>query len=122
MQSGQLVEVEPGVQRRVAWETTPIKDVMFMKIDEMLRNCKGNCSLCPDFRMCLSNHDKVSSLSALSKLSQSRLLTYQSKFQKLIKSEKAEPLFVFFIIGAIICGGCYGVSLPLSWLGHSFFS
>jgi len=121
MRSEQLVEVE-GEQRRVVCQTSPIKDVMFMKVDKLLSKCGENCSLCPVFHDCLSNHDMVSSVSARYKLSEAKLSIYLERFRNLTKSEKAEPLFVFFVIGVVICGGCYGVSLPLSWLRHSFFS
>ena len=89
MRSGQLVEVEPGVLRRATCQTSPIGDVMYMKVDELIsRKCSGDyCSICPSFHECLSINDKVSGVSARYRLSEAKVSVYLHKFKNLTKPE-----------------------------------
>ena len=89
MRSGQLVEVEPGVLRRATCKTSPIGDVMYMKVDELIsRKCSGDyCSICPSFHECLSINEKVSSVSARYRLSGDKVKVYLQIFQDLTKPE-----------------------------------
>ena len=114
MQQSQLVEIDDQEQ----WGTSPTKDPMFLKVDELLEDCirAEDCRVCPVYRKCLSIHTRVSSLSASGKLTYTKMDIYLGKLQKFVKSKKAEPICVFFIAGVIICGGYYGVPLHLSLL------
>ncbi len=86
MRSGRLVEVE-GEQRRVTCKTSPIGDVMFMKVDELLNKCGGDyCSTCPGFHECLAIDDRVSSVSANYRLSGDKVKVYLQKFKNLTNS------------------------------------
>ena len=88
MRSGQLVEVEPGVLRRVTCKTSPIGDVMYMKVDKLINKCSGDyCSICPSFHECLSINDKVSGVSARYRLSEAKVSVYLHKFKNLTKPE-----------------------------------
>jgi len=92
MQSNLLVEVEPGVQRRATCKTSPIGDLMYMKYDEMLNKCVGDCPTCPVYHECLFIDETVSSLSAHRRLSPAKLKIYLERLRNLPKPEKADPL------------------------------
>ena len=89
MRSDQLVEVEPGELRRVTCNTSPIVDVMYMKVDTLIsKKCSGDyCSICPSFHECLSINNKMSGVSARYRLSEAKVSVYLQKFKNLTKPE-----------------------------------
>jgi hypothetical protein len=120
MRSSQVAVVADMVKSSDEWGTSPVKDELFLKVDKLLEDCSRSedCSRCQVLQKCLSAHNRVSSLSADHKLSQSELIAYLSKFQQLLKSKKAEPFGVVLVTGVVICGGYFGVPLHFSLLRH----